>query len=402
MYMYVCIPSEKGRKEKKGEEASKYHPDLCNITALHARSKLRPEKFLDPDGQHAFDPWQMSSFGELKCFTYIKDHAKRWLRHNRCQLSRCYPKGTRVDSSNMLPHPMWDVGCALVALNYQTFDLSMQINQGKFRLNGGCGYVIKPEHLRGAGRAARRKGENALAMPHKLTKIQIKLIGALHLPKPGQERMEREAWHLDTCPLLKPHELSAASVINPFVNVEVFGGAFAAAGDVIDACQNGDAFTSMTKQRNGLNPLWNEHIEVGVSHPELAVLRFSVSDKQSAVVANANAKGFCFATIPVAALRSGYRSVPLRDKNGCLIAFSSLLCHIRMSHTHLPPALRSDAREGNAKADAGTFGSILSSANHHKAPKKRSLTGGTTKKLSITGGTSPRRATQAAGASLEA
>ena len=112
------VEAQAKAKEKKGAEATKYHPDLCSITALHARSRLPPEKFLDPDGQHAFDPWQMSSVDELKCLAYIKDHANRWLRHNRCQLSRVYPKKTRVDSSNMLPHPMWDVGCALVALNY--------------------------------------------------------------------------------------------------------------------------------------------------------------------------------------------------------------------------------------------------------------------------------------------
>ena len=40
------------------------------------------------------------------------------------------------------------------------------------------------------------------------------------------------------------------------------------------------------------------------------------------------------------AIRSGYRSVPLRDRNGCLVAFSSLFCHFRSSHTHLPPELK--------------------------------------------------------------
>ena len=35
----------------------------------------------------------------------------------------------------------------MIALNYQTFDQPMQINQGKFRLNGGCGWVLKPVHL---------------------------------------------------------------------------------------------------------------------------------------------------------------------------------------------------------------------------------------------------------------
>lgn len=110
---------------------------------------------------------------------------------------------------------------------------------------------------------------------------------------------------------------------------------------------------SNTKQRNGLNPLWNEHVEVGVSHPELAVLRFAVTDKQSAVTGSTKVKEFCYATLPVAAIRSGYRSVPLRDKNGCLVAFSTLLVHVRQSHTHLPPSLRSEAAGARAKAAGG-------------------------------------------------
>ena len=104
------------------------------------------------------------------------------------------------------------------------------------------------------------------------------------------------------------------------MTVEAHGGSFAAAGEVLDACAHGDVWTSHTKQRNGLNPMWNEHVEVGVSHPELAVLRFCVSDLQSAGGASESSKDYCFATLPVAALRSGYRSLPLRDKNGCLVS----------------------------------------------------------------------------------
>ena len=85
----------------------------------------------------------------------------------------------------MQPHPFWDAGSSMVALNYQTFDQPMQINQGKFRLNGGCGWVLKPVHLRGGKKAGWKPGDQA----HKLTKLQIKLLGALHLTKPGQERM---------------------------------------------------------------------------------------------------------------------------------------------------------------------------------------------------------------------
>lgn len=42
------------------------------------------------------------------------------LRYNKQQLSRIYPKGTRVDSSNYMPQLFWNVGCQLVALNFQT------------------------------------------------------------------------------------------------------------------------------------------------------------------------------------------------------------------------------------------------------------------------------------------
>lgn len=41
-------------------------------------------------------------------------------RYNKRQMSRIYPKGTRVDSSNYNPQPFWNVGCQMVALNYQT------------------------------------------------------------------------------------------------------------------------------------------------------------------------------------------------------------------------------------------------------------------------------------------
>ena len=47
-----------------------------------------------------YEPWQASSIGELKSFAYLKDHGARWVRHNRCHLTRCFPKATRVDSSN--------------------------------------------------------------------------------------------------------------------------------------------------------------------------------------------------------------------------------------------------------------------------------------------------------------
>ena len=52
-----------------------------------------------------------------------------------------------MNSSNYDPSPAWATGCQIVALNYQTNDLSMCLNQGRFAINGHCGYVMKPDIL---------------------------------------------------------------------------------------------------------------------------------------------------------------------------------------------------------------------------------------------------------------
>lgn len=63
----------------------------------------------------------MSSFPETKAEKYVnKLKGKKFLQYNRLQLSRIYPRGQRLDSSNYDPLPMWLCGSQLVALNFQT------------------------------------------------------------------------------------------------------------------------------------------------------------------------------------------------------------------------------------------------------------------------------------------
>lgn len=63
----------------------------------------------------------MSSFPETKAEKYAnRSKGKKFLQYNRRQLSRVYPKGQRLDSSNYDPLPMWICGSQLVALNFQT------------------------------------------------------------------------------------------------------------------------------------------------------------------------------------------------------------------------------------------------------------------------------------------
>jgi phosphatidylinositol phospholipase C beta len=79
--------------------------------------------------------YEMSSFDEKQAMTLLKERPVEFVNYNKHQLSRVYPRGTRVDSANFMPQLFWNAGCQLVALNYQTLDLAMQLNLGIFELN---------------------------------------------------------------------------------------------------------------------------------------------------------------------------------------------------------------------------------------------------------------------------
>lgn len=90
----------------------------------------------------------MSSFPENKIEKWVSpQNYKFFLKYHRSQISRVYPGIRRLDSSNYDPVHMWNAGVQLVALNYQTGDKAMQLNQGRFLENGNSGYILRPEFM---------------------------------------------------------------------------------------------------------------------------------------------------------------------------------------------------------------------------------------------------------------
>ena len=85
--------------------------------------------------------YHMSSFSESVALQHLKQNPIEFVNYNKRQMSRIYPKGGRVDSSNYMPQIFWNAGCQMVSLNFQTPDLPMQLNLGKFEYNGNCGLV---------------------------------------------------------------------------------------------------------------------------------------------------------------------------------------------------------------------------------------------------------------------
>jgi phosphatidylinositol phospholipase C, delta len=64
-------------------------------------------------------------------------------RHNKNYLTRIYPRGTRIRSSNYDPTFHWRDGAQMVALNWQRLDQGMMLNEGMFA--GYEGWVLKPD-----------------------------------------------------------------------------------------------------------------------------------------------------------------------------------------------------------------------------------------------------------------
>ncbi|MEQ2246594.1 1-phosphatidylinositol 4,5-bisphosphate phosphodiesterase beta-2 [Ilyodon furcidens] len=123
------------------------------VTAYEAMSSIvnyiQPSKFISfENAKKKNKSYVISSFVETKGEAMIAKTAVEFVEYNKRQMSRIYPKGTRMDSSNYSPQPFWNVGCQMVALNYQTMDFPMQLNMALFEFNSRTGYLLKHDVMR--------------------------------------------------------------------------------------------------------------------------------------------------------------------------------------------------------------------------------------------------------------
>ncbi|CAG8730326.1 15882_t:CDS:10, partial [Funneliformis caledonium] len=180
--------------------------------------------------------YHMSSFSERVSNRLCKTEKQSFIQHNSRHLSRIYPAGFRISSSNYEPHLHWMVGSQMVALNYQTF--GMQINQAMFAVNGRCGYVLKPERMRCIE-------PNISVSPTKSTQtLNITVISAQQLPR--------------------PKDVVKGEIIDPFVEIELL----VPGADVVKKK------TSIIDD-NGFNPFWNDTLTftIDFEYLELVFLR---------------------------------------------------------------------------------------------------------------------------------
>ncbi|XP_055083055.1 1-phosphatidylinositol 4,5-bisphosphate phosphodiesterase beta-1-like isoform X3 [Periophthalmus magnuspinnatus] len=234
---------------------------------------IQPTKFNSFEASRKADrSYHMSSFVETKALEHLTKSPVEFVEYNKSQLSRIYPKGTRVDSSNFMPQLFWNAGCQLVALNYQTIDLSMQLNLFMFEYNGRSGYRLKPEFMRRPDKHFDPFTENTVDGIVANT-LSVKVIS-------GQFLSERR--------------------VGVYVEVDMFG---------LPADTRRKALRTKTSaNNNAINPVWDEEPIVfkKVILPSLATLRVAVFEEGGKFIGHR--------IIPVSAIRPGYRYIGLRNE----------------------------------------------------------------------------------------
>jgi len=231
----------------------------------------------------------MASFAEGKMEAVLRTDAKQMMTYNASHLSRIYPAGTRFASSNYSPYWAWAMGCQFVALNYQTLDLSMQMNMALFYMQGRCGYILRPDFQRALSGAAQNHFDE----------LVVQVYSARQLPKK------------------KALEAAEKSVIDPYVEVRLMG-------------NPKDERVEKTKvvPGNGFAPTWRETFRFRLTSSSTAFLLLSVLDAP-------NERRIAWYALPVESIRPGHRLVPLLDDSGRELPTGNLFCHFALNNTKL-------------------------------------------------------------------
>ncbi|ORY71099.1 phosphatidylinositol-specific phospholipase C [Pseudomassariella vexata] len=278
-------------------------------------------KYEGPSTLECKTPYHIVSFmeGGFRSLVKAKDHKDVLYRHNMRFMMRVYPQYTRISSHNFNPLMYWRKGVQMAALNWQTYDLGMQLNQAMF--DGGTdqsGYVLKP---------------------HSMREIRVLPDG---LPQEAIGKLERKnvTFTIDVISaqqLMRPANLPSNRSLDPYVEVEVFH-----ANDKRDKHDSSVGIPIPTdtplKQRtrvvkeNGFNPTFEKTCKFNVTtkYPELIFVRFSV--KLSPDGDNPSERVAPMATYiaKLSNLKQGYRTLPLFDSSGDRYLFSTLFCRIKV------------------------------------------------------------------------
>uniref|UniRef100_H2Z2T4 Phosphoinositide phospholipase C n=1 Tax=Ciona savignyi TaxID=51511 RepID=H2Z2T4_CIOSA len=256
-----------------------------------------------------------SSLHEQDAAKLVENEAGDFVNHNKTYLTRVYPSGARMDSSNFNPQDYWNCGVQIASLNYQTPGLMMDINDGRFAMNGACGYVLKPSHYARQGTSCQPRDTIPGVSPKML---HLRVISGQNFPKPRGGGA-------------KGH------VIDPYVLIELFG--------LPNDCS--EQRTRTAPNNSGDSPLFDESFEFRLSLPSLALVRFVVLDDE--FIGDEFIGQY---TIPFECLLPGYRHLRLRSIFDEPLDGATLFVHVAITE---PDTAGKRARKGRSKKETEVF-----------------------------------------------
>lgn len=305
-------------KNKKRLQKSKITKPLSDLGVYTKGYKWH--SFMSADSQcynHVY------SFAERSFEGICRDPENKTLfeKHNRKYLTRVYPSGFRLRSSNFDPLKFWRRGVQMAALNWQTYDIGMQLNQAMFAAGTDrTGYILKPESLRVSDPFDAQK---KLKAERKRVEFSVDVISAQQLPRPSS---------------IGPDEN-----INPYVEIEMFsaddrgqslvvgeGGMNASARNGISGLGFPHRRRTKIEQSNGYSPIFNDRFKLSLEtkYPDLVFVRWVVWSSLDGRTSGNNGVQLATFTAKLSSLSQGYRYLPLYDGSGDQFLFSTLFCKI--------------------------------------------------------------------------
>jgi hypothetical protein len=133
------------------------------------------------DSPEATIPTHVFSLSEKALMEVHETNPTGLFNHNKHFFMRAYPKGLRLNSSNLNPSVFWRAGVQIVALNWQRWDGGMMQNEAMFA--GTPGWVLKPEGYRSTSDEATQK---TAAVHHNLD-LSIEFLAGQDIPLPPEE-----------------------------------------------------------------------------------------------------------------------------------------------------------------------------------------------------------------------
>ncbi|KAI1379781.1 PLC-like phosphodiesterase [Hypoxylon crocopeplum] len=136
------------------------------------------EHFTDFESPAAKIPSHIFSISENKILELVTSKHRELFSHNRHFFMRAYPKGLRFDSSNLDPSQFWRKGVQMVAMNWQSWDDCMMLNEAMF--SGEHGWVLKPPGYRSEDASTAQEHK----VPHSSLDLVITVLAGQHIPLP--------------------------------------------------------------------------------------------------------------------------------------------------------------------------------------------------------------------------